>query len=100
MGLEDNTLLCGTESRPALSGMSFGAEGPADFFPVLSSNLFSNTLIHLFVYSARRILWTEKHPNQCILISAEVNIYLLELQLSLKLVPMQEDLCLNSCQAT
>lgn len=53
MGLEDSALLCGTESRPALSGMSFGAEGPADFFPVLSSNLFSNRLIHLFVYSAR-----------------------------------------------
>lgn len=54
MGLEDSTLLCDLESRSALSGMSFGAEGPADFFPILSSNLFSNTLIHLFIYSARQ----------------------------------------------
>lgn len=39
-------------------------------------------------------------PNQCILISAEMNIYLLEFQSSLRLVTMQEDLCLNSRQAT
>lgn len=98
MGLEYSALLYGKESMSALSVMSFGARKVDQKVQLTSSfaGLFSNSLVHPLVYLAKWILLIEKHPNQCILISAEMNVYLPELQLSLKSVIIQEVLCLNS----